>query len=224
MPRSRSRKSAERSTTRTPRSRSAATAGAATRCGQQTSAASTSPCTSGSHGSSSSGTRVRGWTSSSRSPASDRAVTCASSKDGWRCTSIAAIAPAYPLAPSTATLGTQLAPDLVAQRGDDLLAPLGDLLVGERAVGGAELQPDGERRAALADLRAAVDVEHLGAAQERAAGAPDHLQHARGRHAVADDDREVLPDRRERREVLVARHELRRAGERAEVQLESCRG
>src|SRR5918995_1747091 len=160
MPRSRSRKSAERSTTRTPRSRRAATAGAATPCGQQTSAASTPDCASGSHDSSSSGTRVRGWTSSSREPASERAVTCASSNHGWRCTSIAAIAPAYPLAPSTATLGTQLAPDLVAQRGDDLLASLGDLLVGERAVGGAELEPHRQRDAALADLRAVVDVEH----------------------------------------------------------------
>src|SRR5215216_167768 len=205
MPRSRSRKSAERSTTRTPRSRSAATAGAATRCGQQTSAASTSDCASGSHDSSSSGTRVRGWTSSSRSPASDRAVTCASSKNGWRCTSIAAIAPAYPLAPSTATLATQLAPDLVAQRGDDLLAPLRDLLVGERAVGGAELQPDGERGAALADLRPAVDVEHLRVAQQCAAGAPDHVEHARGGHTVGDHDRQVLADRRERGQILIAR-------------------
>src|SRR5215218_7868344 len=174
MPRSRSRKSADRSTTRTPRSRSAATAGAATPCGQQTSAASTSDCAFASHASSSIGTRVRGCTSSSRAPASERAVTCASSKDGWRWTSIAAIAPAYPLAPSTATLGTQLAPDLVAQRREDLLAPLGDLLVGERAVGGAELEPHRERGAALADLRAAVHVEHLRAAQERSPGAADH--------------------------------------------------
>src|SRR5918992_2876053 len=189
MPRSRSRKSAERSTTRTPRSRSAATAGAATPCGQQTSAASTSDCASGSHGSSSSGTRVRGCRSSSRAPASERAVTCASSKNGWRWTSIAATAPAYPLAPSTATLATQLPSDLLAQRGDDLRAPLRDVLVGERAVGRAELEPDRQRGAALADLRAAVDVEDLGASQQRAAGRADRLEHARGGHVVGDDDR-----------------------------------
>ena len=42
-------------------------------------------------------------------------------------------------------LGTELPSDLVAQRGDDLRPPLRDLLVGQRAVGRAELEPDRER-------------------------------------------------------------------------------
>ena len=45
---------------------------------------------------------------------------------------------------------------------------LRDLLVGERPVGGAELEPQREALAALADLLAAVEVEDVGRAQQLA--------------------------------------------------------
>ena len=51
---------------------------------------------------------------------------------------------------------------------------LGDLLVGERAVGRAELQPQRQRAVALPHLLALVDVEHLGAGQQLAPGLAHH--------------------------------------------------
>ena len=59
------------------------------------------------------------------------------------------------------TLGTKLASELVAQCGDDALAQRRDVLVGQRAVGRAELLRERERRAPLPHLGAAVDVEDV---------------------------------------------------------------
>src|SRR3954454_22903030 len=97
---------------------------------------------------------------SSRRPASLRAVTIVSSSDGWRSTSDAQSAPAHPAAPRTATLGTQPPPDL-RQRSLDRAALGRDVVVGERAVRRANLEPQGERLVARLDLLAAIDVEEL---------------------------------------------------------------
>src|SRR5690349_20732974 len=97
---------------------------------------------------------------SSRRPASLRAVTIVSSSDGWPSTSRAQSAPANPAAPRTATLCTQ-PPAKVSERGLDR-PPFGDhVLVGQRALGRAELEPQRERLLALAHLLAVVDVEQL---------------------------------------------------------------
>src|SRR5579862_6573985 len=98
----------------------------------------------GSNCSSVSGTRWWGYRSASGRPASSRAVIATSSKPGWRQRIEAAIAPAYPLAPTTATLGTDRPPDR-GERADDAFTDRGDLLVGERAVGSAELEVQRER-------------------------------------------------------------------------------
>src|SRR3954452_12633159 len=110
---------------------------------------------------SSSGTRWCGESASSRVPTSSpRAVTAASSKCGWRCTIRAAIAPANPAAPMTATVSaTELGPDPFGERPHDLLPLPRRVLLGEGAVGRAELEVERERRAPRADPLAAVDVE-----------------------------------------------------------------
>src|SRR4051794_18806804 len=113
---------------------------------------------------------------SRRRPASLRAVTIVSSRRGWRWTSEAQSAPAKPAAPSTATLGpnsplltTQAPADLFLELLLDRGAALGDIGVRERPVVGAELEPQRERLLVVADLLAAVDVEHARIAQELAA-------------------------------------------------------
>ena len=85
------------------------------------------------------------------------------------------------------------------QRRLDRRAALGDLLVGERAVGGAELEPQREALAALADLLAAVEVEDLGRAQQLAAAREHRGAHALGADVLGDDDGDVLVDGRDRR-------------------------
>ena len=54
----------------------------------------------------------------------------------------------------------------------------GDLLVGERAVGGAELEPQREALAPLAELLALVEVEDLGRPQQLAAGRENRVADA----------------------------------------------
>src|SRR5450755_3772456 len=104
---------------------------------------------------------------SRRRPTSVRAVTVVSMKWGWRCSRRALSAPPKPAAPNTATLGVTHPPlQLLGQRGGDLLAAGGDLLIGERPIGRPEAQGQRQRHLALADARAvAVDVEDLGAGQ-----------------------------------------------------------
>src|SRR4051812_22744032 len=91
----------------------------------------------------------------------------ASSSRGWRSTIAAASAPANPAAPRTAILCTERAADLL-ERGLDR-CPSGDhVLVGQRALRRAELEPERERLPPLADLLAAVDVEQLDAVEQLA--------------------------------------------------------
>ena len=60
-------------------------------------------------------------------------------------------------------------PPISAQRGLDRLTPLGDLRVGERAIGSAELEPQREALSPLTHLLAAIEVEDRRAAQQLAA-------------------------------------------------------
>src|SRR5258705_5344485 len=99
-----------------------------------------------------------GYRSSRRRPASLRDVTASSSKNGWRSIRRAASAPANPLAPRTATSATQLAPQLLLEGGNDPVANRRDVLVGQRAIGRAELEVQRERDAALPHLLARVHV------------------------------------------------------------------
>src|SRR5580698_1640070 len=103
---------------------------------------------------------------------SDRDVIAVSSKAGWRCSSRALSAPAYPAAPNTATLGVTDPPlQLLGQRRGDLAPPGGDLLIGQGAVGGPEVQPQRQRHAAGSDpLGVAIDVKHLCPGQQCPAG------------------------------------------------------
>src|SRR3712207_1309144 len=127
---------------------------------------------------------------SRRRPTSLRAVTIVSSSRGWRCTSDAHSAPANPAAPSTATrLGTQPPPDLAPEPRLDRGAAPGDVLIGQRPVVGAELEPQCERLVPGADLLAPVDVEDPDPAQQVAGRrAHDLLDRGRG-HDVGDDHR-----------------------------------
>src|SRR5579875_457994 len=108
--------------------------------------------------------------------------------------SLAHSAPAYPPAPNTATLGwaidsgvTDTTLELLSECAGDPPAPTGDLLVGERAVGRPEAQPQRERDLALTDpLGIAVHVEDLRVAQQRTARLPDDGEHLGGRHRVRD--------------------------------------
>ena len=103
-----------------------------------------------------------------------RAVMAVSSSDGW-CWTIARTArrrsrPRPPRQRLRHAAASQL-----AQGRLDRLAPLRHLLVGERAVGRAEGEPQGQRLVALADLLAPVDVEQLDRRQQRLAGGADGL-------------------------------------------------
>ena len=86
---------------------------------------------------------------------------------------LAASAPASPDAPATrpdaGRLSSRSDPPISASAASIALAALGDLRVGERPVGGPELEPQREALAPLADLLAAVEVEDVGDAQQLAA-------------------------------------------------------
>src|ERR1700740_1328232 len=132
--------------------------------------------------------------SSRRRPTSERAVTVVSMKYGWRCSSRALSAPAYPAAPKTATSGvTDASLQLLGQGGGDLAPPGRDLLVGQRPVRRAEVQSQRQGDVAGADpLLVAVDVEHPGLGEQRAARPAGDVEDLRGADGVRDDDREVL--------------------------------
>src|SRR3954452_25424275 len=172
---------------------------------------------------SSSGTRWCGYSASSGVPTSSpRAVTAASSKCGWRCRIRAAIAPANPAAPMTATVSaTKLGPDPVGERRDDLLPLPRGVLLGERAIRRAELEVQRQRRAPRADPLAAVDVEDRRVREQLRSGARG-ADDVTGGHVVADDARDVLPhdgEEPERLEGLGAG-----VGQPAEVELEERGG
>src|SRR5665811_2367804 len=111
---------------------------------------------------------------------------------GWRQTIWAASAPVKPEAPATKTLAFSLTwgSSYLLERGDDRVALRRDLLVGEGAVGGAELEPQGEALAPLPDLLALVEVEDLGLAQQPAAAGQHGLANLRGRDVARDHDGE----------------------------------
>ena len=83
--------------------------------------------------------------SSSRRPASERAVSAVNSKYGWRCNKRAVSAPVNPAAPNTETLAATDRPlEPVADGGDDRLTLARDLGVGERPVRRTEREPHRE--------------------------------------------------------------------------------
>src|SRR4051812_36172405 len=141
---------------------------------------------------------------SSRRPTSERAVTIVSSSCGWRSTSAAQSAPANPAAPRTATLCTQPRPQAVELTLDRRTGPR-HVLVGQRPLGRAELEPQGQRLAALAELLAAVDVEDLDAVEQPARAGTHGGHHGGGRRFLPHHHRDVLDDRREGAHVAVAR-------------------
>src|SRR3954451_24130207 len=157
-------------------------------------AASSSSRRSRSSSSSVSGTRWRGWSSSRRAPTSERALTAASSRLGWFQTSLAARAPVRPEAPATSTRVfslTKQPPDLHDRRLDQH-PDRGDLLIGQRAVRGAELEGEGDGLPALADLFAVEEVEDGGRAEQVATGLEHGCSHSLGAEVLGNDDREVL--------------------------------
>ena len=107
-------------------------------------------------------------------------------------------------------LGARSSPQLGAVRGDDrvdaLLAELADLGVGQRAVGGPELQREREAHPAR---RRARRIGRCRTARTDSSSSPPASRSVRtmpsGRHRVGDDEREVDRGRR------VARHRPRRA-------------
>src|SRR4051794_18758779 len=133
----------------------------------------------------------------------------------------AASAPAKPAAPTTATLwlGTQPPPDL-AQRRLDGGPPRGHLLVGERAVGSAELEAKGQGAVALSHLLAGVDVEHTRASEQLTAAGADGRLHRGGAQAERGYHGDVLEHRRVGHHVLEGRDVTRGLIERIHVQLE----
>src|SRR3954468_21912249 len=155
---------------------------------------------------------------SSRRPASERAVTIVSSSRGWRSTIAAASAPANPAAPRTATLGTEGRPDL-GEGSLDRFASASNVLVGQRALGRAELEPQRQRLAALADLLAAVDVEQLHPIEQLPRAAAHGTLHRRRRYVLVDDDSDVLDHRREARHVAIGLRARRELGDQVGVEL-----
>src|SRR6476469_7851609 len=141
---------------------------------------------------------------SSRLPASPREVIATSSSFGWRQTICAARAPAKPEAPATSTRAvgspssgcasrsaTQRPPDL-SQRGLDRGARLADLVVGEGAIGGAELQPQGQALATLADLHCFVEGEAIGGRTPLSPAGKDRLAPVIRHHSCGHDHGQVL--------------------------------
>src|SRR5687768_17149423 len=109
-----------------------------------------------------------------------------SSRRGWRSTSAAHSAPAKPDAPTTATLATEL-PSQVRELLLDPRSHLAHLVVGERALGCAELEPQRERLVPLADLLTAVDVEQPHALEQFAAAHVHRVLDIGGRHVFRHD-------------------------------------
>src|SRR5207244_4809170 len=116
-------------------------------------------------------------------PASARAVTIASSSDGWRSTIAAQSAPANPEAPRTATLCTKPPPDRL-ELALDLGPRGGHLLVGEGALGRAELEPQRERLVARSHLLAVVNVEEVDPVEQISRARPRCRLHRGGGHVL----------------------------------------
>src|SRR5690348_9058072 len=105
----------------------------------------------------------------------------------------AASAPANPAAPRTATLCTEPSADLRELRLDGL-PERSHVLVGEGPLGRAELEAKRKRAVALADLLAAVEVEHAHRVEQLAAALAHRLLDPRGREVLGCHHGNVLDD------------------------------
>src|SRR4051812_42554278 len=117
-------------------------------------------------------------------------------------------------------LRTELGRVAPAQLVDNPLPESGRVLVRERPLRRLELDGEGDRLAALAHLRAAVDVERAHLAELRAPGLARRLDQRGGRHVLVHNERQVLLDGRERDDVLVLARLARAGDERAKVEFE----
>src|SRR6476619_7911654 len=119
-------------------------------------------------------------------------------------------------------LRAQLRPEPLREQRHDPPAQHCRVLVRERPLGRLEDERERNRLLPLANLLAAVDVEHPRLAQLRTGRLARRLdERARG-HVLGDDDGDVLADRRERDHVHVGRHRLDSGEERREVELEDA--
>ena len=128
---------------------------------------------------------------------------------------------------------TRCANDGDASHGASLRAPAssaldppahrGDLVVGERAVGRAELEPQRERLVPLAHLLAAIDVEQPHALEQLTAGRAHGRLDVGVRDVLGHDDRDVLDHGRERRHRPVPGGLAGDLGERVRIELERGR-
>src|ERR671924_976833 len=107
-------------------------------------------------------------------------------------------------APRLAVLGTQPPPDL-GELALDRRPALRHLLVRQRAVRRAELEPQRKRLLAESHLLAAVEVEHPDGPEQVAAARPDLLDYPRRRHVLGDHHRDVLQYGREAGHVAIRR-------------------
>src|SRR2546426_187198 len=87
---------------------------------------------------------------------------------------------------------TQSPSDFLSEALLDALADDRDLLVRERALRRAELEPQRQRLATLSELLAPVEVEHAHGAELRLAGCLHALEHGPRLDGLVDDDRDVL--------------------------------
>jgi hypothetical protein len=106
------------------------------------------------------------------------------------------------------------------ERVDDAGTDCTRLLVGERPLGRAERDAEGERALALPQLRAAVLVEDLRLAQLGRPRLAERGEQRAGRHLLVDDEREILAHLGERRDLRVRHGGGRRRRERVEIELE----
>src|SRR4029077_9591763 len=93
-------------------------------------------------------------------------------------------------------------PSYAVQLRSDRLALCGNLLVGEGAVAGSELEPQSEALAALAHLLTFIEVEHIAAPQQLAAPGHDRIAYLCRRGAAGHDRSQVLPHGRKGGHVL----------------------
>ena len=128
-----------------------------------------------------------------RRPTSERPVTAASSKCGWRQSRCAASAPAKPVAPATSTRGapgakrcsaTQLTPELTAapQRSAARSGAISSS-VSVRSLA-RKLSASASERLPCADLGAAVDIEDLDIGEQLTGGGAHRGEHLRSWHVL----------------------------------------
>ena len=107
-----------------------------------------------------------------------------------------------------------------AERGHDLLAEDARVIVGEGALGRAELGVEGDRLLAFADALPAVDVEDGQVAELRPACLLGRRDEVAGRDVLPNDEGEILAKGREGDHVLVDESLRKELEQRLEVELE----